>query len=221
MKEIRAEIITIGNELLAGYTVNTNATFISQQLLLTGLSVSWVTTIRDDAHEILTALETAGNRAEVVLISGGLGPTPDDITKQTICSYFDTELVFDESVFENIRNILQRRKLHLLESNRKQALVPASAEIIQNGAGTAPGLILKKKGTTYIFMPGVPQELQLMMQNTVPSYLKSVLELPSIHTHLLRTTGITEAGLYEQIRDIVDNEDRFPLSFLPDRKSVV
>lgn len=215
MKNISAEIITIGNELLAGYTVNTNATYISQQLLTIGISVGWVTTIRDDGDEILKALETSSERADLVLISGGLGPTPDDVTKQSICTFFDTEMVIDNNVFEDIKTLLRGRNLHLLESNRNQALVPKAATVIRNPIGTAPGLLLEKNSVVFIFMPGVPQELRYLVSGPVIEHIQSRLQVVPIHTHLLRTTGITEAGLYERIKDIVDAETKIQVSFLP------
>lgn len=215
MKAVQVEIITIGNELLAGYTVNTNATFIAQQLLTIGISVGWVTTIRDSHEEILSAFRVAQQRADAVLVSGGLGPTPDDITKKCIAEYFGTAFIRNEQVFADISRLLTNRNLHLLQSNRDQALVPDAAEIIRNPVGTAPGLILQKNRVPFIFMPGVPQEMQRMLSGPVLAYLKENLDIEPVTTHLLRTTGITEAALYERVKNIVDAEKNIQLSFLP------
>jgi len=215
MKTIKAELITIGNELLAGYTVNTNATFISQELLSVGITVIRVTTIRDTEDDIIAALTNAGKRADVVLVSGGLGPTPDDITKKCILDFFKTKMVFSQQVLDDVRSILQKRSLNSLQSNQNQAMVPESALILRNPVGTAPGLVLTKNNVPYIFMPGVPQEMKRIMHDHVLEYLSSTLSISPLHTHLLRTTGITEAGLYEKVKDIVDSENSFQLSFLP------
>ena len=212
VKPIKAEIIAIGNELLAGYTINTNATFISQQLLSIGITVNRVTTIRDTTADIIGALNAAGKRADAVIVSGGLGPTPDDITKNCIVRFFNTKLVFNEKVLEDVQSILQNRSQNIMQSNQNQAYVPESAKILRNSIGTAPGLVLEKDIVPYIFIPGVPQEMERMVKEQVLDYLKSILEIAPVYTHLLRTTGITEAGVYEKVKDVVDSETKYQLS---------
>ena len=215
MKTKVAEIISIGNEVLAGYTVNTNASFISQQLISIGLPVQWVTTISDHHDDIIFALKTANQRADAVLITGGLGPTPDDITKVSICEFFKTRLIEDKDVLNHVQNLLKNRGLNLLESNIAQALVPEKAEVLHNPVGTAPGLVLKKSGCYFFFMPGVPMEMKRITTEQVIPYLQKNIALPTIENRLLRTTGIAESRLYEKLKDILDEYSQFNMAFLP------
>ncbi|MBN2423776.1 MAG: competence/damage-inducible protein A [Calditrichaceae bacterium] len=215
MKMYKAEIISIGDEVLAGYTINTNASFISQQLALISLPVRWITTVSDDHDDIIYSLKTANGRADVVLITGGLGPTPDDITKKSICEYFNRPMVYDEKALADVESFLKQRKRTLTDANRLQAVIPKSDEVIYNWAGTAPGLILEKDGTTFIFMPGVPVEMKAMVNKFVLNYLSKKLKLPALHTRLLRTTGIAESTLYERLEEIINKNSRFPVAFLP------
>lgn len=215
MKIKLAEIISIGNEVLAGLTINTNAAYISTQISSIGLPVNWVTTIRDEHDDIIIALQTANKRADVVLVTGGLGPTPDDITKASICEYFGTELVKNEDVLNHVQNLLKNRNLNLLESNIAQALVPGKADILNNPVGTAPGLAMEKNGCYFFFMPGVPFEMRRLVDEQIMPYLLKKLKLPNVQIGLLRTTGIAESRLYELLKDIIDEYPQFPVAFLP------
>ncbi len=215
MKKYYAEIITIGNEVLAGQTVNTNATFISQKLMDIGLQVYWVTTIRDTHEEIIFALKTASRRADVIVVTGGLGPTPDDITKNSACAYFNTELVTDETVLRDVEKFVESRGFKLTDLNRGQALVPKAAEILRNPIGTAPGLLLEKDGKPYFFLPGVPREMKYLLTEHVVKYLSDRFELPKVHMKMLRTTSIPEAKLYEKLQDVVNKYPQFELGFYP------
>jgi nicotinamide-nucleotide amidase len=211
----QAEIISIGNEVLAGHTINTNATYISKQMASIGLPVHWVTTISDTHDDILFALKTANKRADVVLVTGGLGPTPDDITKATVCEYFNTTLIQDEHVLKHVQNLLKNRGLNLLDSNIAQAMVPDKADILHNPVGTAPGMALKNAGTYFFFMPGVPMEMKRLIDEQIIPYLQTKLKLPAIHSYLLRTTGIAESRLYELLKDTLKKYSQFPMAFLP------
>lgn len=215
MKTKLAEIISIGNEVLAGHTINTNAAYISQQMSAIGLPVYWVTTISDTHDEILFALNTANTRADVVLVTGGLGPTPDDITKATVCEYFNSPLVQNKNVLNHVQNLLKNRGLSLLDTNMAQALVPDKADILHNPVGTAPGLALENKGTYFFFMPGVPIEMKRLINEQIIPYLQKRLNLPAIRSYLLRTTGIAESRLFELLKDILKEYSQFPLAFLP------
>ncbi len=215
MDSIKAEIISIGNEILAGYTINTNASYISQELMRIGLPVGWVTTISDEHDAIMHALDTALKRAKAVLVTGGLGPTPDDITKKTICEFFQTEMVFNAEVFEDVQNFLRTRGVDLNRANRDQALVPAAARIIRNKMGTAPGLLLQKNSVYFFFMPGVPAEMKYITSSFITDFLAKELRLPEVHNRLLRTTGIAEAKLYERLKDILDLYPDCQVAFLP------
>ena len=143
-----AEIISIGDELLAGYTINTNSAFISQKLRGIGIHVKWVTTISDQSEEITSALELSNKRAQVVIVTGGLGPTPDDITKAAICTYFGSSLQENPQALSDLYALAEKRgyKKEMVEKNLAQALVPESAEVISNAYGTAPGIIMTKNG---------------------------------------------------------------------------
>lgn len=215
MKKYRAEIISIGNEVLAGYTVNTNATFISQQLLSIGLPVSWVNTIHDEHGEIIKALANAAQRADVVLVTGGLGPTPDDITKKTVCEYFNVGMRTDETTLNNVLHFLNSRNIKPSKLNQAQAIIPDCDLVIPNSVGTAPCLVFRREGTHFFFMPGVPGEMKRMIQDHILEYLNTELNLPPVHTALLRTTGIPESFLYEKLKPVLVSFPDIELSFLP------
>jgi nicotinamide-nucleotide amidase len=216
MKNINAELISIGNELLAGYTVNTNAAYIAARLKDSGIAVQWVTTIADEKGEILDVLARANQRADIIVVTGGLGPTPDDITKGTICEYFKTTLHEDEYVLHDLHKFAKDRNRdeHFIKLNQAQALVPETAIILRNKLGTAPGLILEKDKSVFVFMPGVPQEMKAIF-NVFIDFLKSRFNLPVIKTHILRTTAIAESRLHDILKDEIEAFPQFPFSFLP------
>lgn len=215
MKIKQAEIVSIGNEVLAGHTINTNAAYISQQMASIGLPVHWITTIGDTHDDILYALQTANKRADVVLVTGGLGPTPDDITKTTICEYFKSTLVKNAMVLKHIQKLLKKRGLSLLNSNIAQAFVPDKADILYNPVGTAPGMALIHNGCYFFFMPGVPLEMKRLIDEQIIPYLKRKLQFPTIKSYLLRTTGIAESRLFELLKDILNQYSQFSIAFLP------
>ncbi len=220
MKELFAEIITIGNEVLAGYTVNTNATFISNRLRESGIAVKWVTTIADEPPAIMQAWQQAATRAEIIITTGGLGPTPDDITKKCIADFFQAPLEKNEQATANLKRFFEHRRRKLTDLNLDQVLAPRGAEIIANPIGTASGLIMRRENRVFGFFPGVPSEMKAMMTGGFIPWLKNHLNLPEIHTRLLRTTGIAESRLYELVKDIVDSHPQYALSFLPKQTGV-
>ena len=220
MKKISAEQISIGNEILAGTTINTNSAFISQRLSAIGVATHWVTVIADEPPEILRALQQAWERAQVVIITGGLGPTPDDLTKQTLCDFFGARLVESPEVLADLKRFLAHRKRITLSSNKGQALVPEGAEIIHNPIGTAPGLVLKKDHTLFAFFPGVPQEMKAMIEPGLTSILKKNFALPLIETRILRTTGIGESTLHERLKPILAQHPGIPFAYLPNQTGV-
>ncbi len=215
MKTIQAEILSIGNELLAGITINTNAAYIAQQLHSIGIEVQWITVISDRQEEILQALKTAQQRAQVVVTTGGLGPTPDDITKQALCTFFEVPLYLDETVLEDVQRFVNNRQMRLNEVNRNQALIPKCERVLHNHHGTAPGLYFKRQATHFFFLPGVPREVYHLMQKDVLALLAEIFNLKPITSHLLRTTGIPESRLIEKIGDIVESFPHIRLAFLP------
>jgi len=213
--KFHVELISIGNELLAGYTINTNVANISRRLQTIGLQVRWTTVIADQHDDILYALRTAGERADIVLVTGGLGPTPDDITKRSIAEFFNVTFIWNDRVLEDVIRFLAQRGREISETNKYQAYIPDCDTVIYNEVGTAPGLVFSRNGKHYFFMPGVPVEMQYMMDTFILKYLQEKLTLPEIHTRLLRTTGIPESRLYESIRDLCDANPQFPVAFLP------
>ncbi len=212
---MKAEIISIGNELLSGRTVNTNATYIAQKLVEIGISVGWVQTIADAAEAIREALDTALRRADVVLLTGGLGPTHDDITKKVIAEYFGSKLVMNEEILRDVEEKFRRRGIPMPEINREQALVPDKAELMPNPVGTAPGMIFRHDGKLVFVMPGVPREMKSMMESSVIPRLQSECEACRIRVNLFRTTGIPESVIYEKIESELKRFSSYEIAFLP------
>lgn len=196
---ILAEIITIGDELLIGQVIDTNSAWMGQKLNEIGIKVKQITSISDDKMHILTTLEEAKKRADVILITGGLGPTKDDITKKTLCDYFDSELVFHEPSFKVIEEIFNSRGRTITETNRLQAYVPANCEVLVNKNGTAPGMWFNDGKKIIVSMPGVPNEMKGLMETLVIPQLKSKFNLaPIVHKTIL-TQGIGESFLSDLI----------------------
>ncbi len=196
---IYTELINIGDELLIGQVINTNATWIGQQLSLAGYWLRQITTIGDDEQEIIAALDAAKGRAQIILITGGLGPTKDDLTKDVLCKYFKTHLVFDKQAYNDIENIFHARGKVVTETNKRQAELPASCVPVYNKNGTAPGMWFNYGKQVFVSMPGVPFEMQAMMQNDVIPKLKQQFEaMPLIHK-TIQTQGIGESNLSDLI----------------------
>lgn len=202
-KEImKSEIITIGDEILIGQIVDTNSAWMAQQLNSIGVSVSQITSISDEKNHILKTLQDAESRADIILVTGGLGPTKDDITKNTVCEYFGSKLVLHEKSLLNIKTFLEKRGVNtIINNNRNQALVPDNCCVLENYIGTAPGMWLEKNNKVFIFMPGVPFEMQFLVTNEVLPRLKSKFKLPEIVHKTIHVYGIPEAYLAEKISD--------------------
>ena len=211
-----AEIISIGDELLVGQVVNTNATWIAQHLHEIGIPVKAISDIADDAEDIRTAIDRAFGRSDVILVTGGLGPTKDDITKNTLCAYFNTHLVFHQPSFENIEKLFGLRGIRISELNRKQAEVPANCTPLLNHQGTAPGMWFEKDNKILVSMPGVPFEMEDMMEKYVlPRLAGEENERIVVHRTIL-TQGIGESYLSELIRDWEENlPSTMKLAYLP------
>ncbi|WP_338357386.1 competence/damage-inducible protein A [Yeosuana marina] len=213
-----AEIITIGDELLIGQVVDTNSAFIAKELNKIGVSVYQITSVQDDENHILQAFEEAENRVDIILITGGLGPTKDDITKKTIAEYFNDTLVLEQSVLENIENIWkQYARQTLLQVNKDQALVPSKATVLMNTIGTAPGMWIEKEGKVFISLPGVPFEMKQLVQNKVIPKLTEKFRLPFIIHRTLMVYGLGESTLAARIESWEDAlPDFIKLAYLPD-----
>ncbi len=198
---MKAEIISIGDELLIGQVVNTNASWIGEQLTMAGISVYQAVSVADNHDHIFEALETAGKHADLVLITGGLGPTKDDITKQTLCDFFGSELVFNELVFEDVKEIFRVRGRQVSELNRKQAEVPDNCTVIRNEHGTASGMWFEKDGVIFVSMPGVPFEMKPMVSNYIIPNLIEKRNLPAIFHKTVLTQGVPESEMAAMIEN--------------------
>lgn len=210
-----AEIITIGDELLIGQVIDTNSAWMAEQLNIIGIRVHQITSISDNQEHILTTLKEASGRVQLILITGGLGPTKDDITKQTLCNYFDTSLVFSEEAYTNVEKLFSSRGVAVTEINRLQAMVPANCKVIANPNGTAPCMWFEKDGCIYISMPGVPFEMKAIMEQEIIPKLLNKLNQVIIHRTIL-TEGAGESYLASLIEPWEDSLPEFiKLAYLP------
>lgn len=211
-----AEIISIGDELLIGQVVNTNAAWMSRQLNWADVQVRHVSAVGDNADDIRQSLDVALSRAEVVLLTGGLGPTHDDITKKVVAEYFDSaEMVMDENVLAHIRALFQRRNLRMTPVNEAQALVPKKATVLWNDYGTAPGLLFEHDGRYCVVLPGVPAEMQHLMTERVLPFVKSKNKNATVRHRTIRTFGVAESHLFDKLSPIAELEKFGKIAFLP------
>lgn len=199
-----AELISIGDELLIGQTVNTNASWLGKELSLIGIRVKWVSTISDVKEDIISTIDTALNRSSLVIVTGGLGPTKDDITKYTLAEYFNSSLVLNEGVLERIEAYFSARGREMLEVNRLQAMLPEACEVIDNHYGTASGMWFEKNNSVLISLPGVPYEMKGLMQDLILSKLINRFKTSALYHKTMLTTGIGESYLAETISDWED-----------------
>ncbi|MDX9729249.1 MAG: competence/damage-inducible protein A [Bacteroidales bacterium] len=211
-----AEIITVGDEILIGQTVDTNSAWMGMQLSMRGIRVNRITSIPDRREEIINALDEALGRAPLVLMTGGLGPTSDDITKETLAEYFGSRLVMDPEVLAEISERIARRNLEMNENNRRQALVPECCRVLANHSGTAPGMLFDKDGSIIVSMPGVPFEMKHIMQTHVLPMLESMPGGRTIVHRNIMTYGTFEAKLAERLDGFESQlPDSVRLAYLP------
>jgi nicotinamide-nucleotide amidase len=213
-----SKIITIGDEILIGQVVNTNASFISEKLYSIGIPVSKVVTIEDTENALLNELDDSINNYNVTIITGGLGPTHDDITKPTLVKYFKDELISDDKVLEKVKSIFKSRNIDMPPVNYEQAMVPKNSKVIFNEYGTAPGLWIEKNNKIVIALPGVPFEMKEMMKLKVITMLKEKFDKDLkyvLKSKTLLTTGIGESHLAELIGDVKPIIENNKLAFLP------
>lgn len=217
-----AEIITIGDEILIGQIVDSNSAFIAKELNKIGISVFQITSIQDDKLHILNALEEASGRADIVLLTGGLGPTKDDVTKYTFCEYFDDRLELNEQVLDHIEELFKRYKVTpISDLNREQAMLPSRAEVLHNEYGTAPGMWMEKGKKVFISMPGVPYEMKELMEREVIPRLRDKYHRPFIYHKTILTRGMGESAVANKLAAW---EEQLPahlrFAYLPDIGSV-
>jgi len=218
----KVTIISIGDELLIGQTINTNAAYIGEKLTAIGYDVIRNFTVGDNKDDILKTLSDAETISDFIFITGGLGPTHDDITRNCILEYFQTDMIFDEQTFERIKKLFEKRNIPMPEINRNQAMVPRIAKVIPNDYGTAPGYDITKNGKRFFVMPGVPYEMRGMMENTILPDLKNYIQSKNIFysQKILYTTGIPESALYTKLEDIRPLFDEVKVAFLPSQFGV-
>ena len=214
---MKAAIVTIGDEILIGQIVDTNSSYIAKALDKIGIATHEMLSISDDKQHILDTFHSLQNKVEVVIVTGGLGPTKDDITKKTFCDYFEDNLVENDVVLVHVKSIIEGiYKRPITQMNRDQALVPTKAKVLFNQAGTAPGMWMEKENTVFISLPGVPYEMKYLIDNEVIPNLVQKFERPYIVHQTIMTYGRGESLIAEQIEEWEDNlPDFIKLAYLP------
>ncbi len=211
------EIITIGDEILIGQIVDTNSAFISKELNKIGVKVYQITSVQDDRDHILQALETANTRVDLVLVTGGLGPTKDDITKQCFAEFFDDHLIEDAHTLRHIKYLFETFvKKEPLPANLSQAMLPSKATVLFNKHGSAPGMWMEKDDTVFVSMPGVPYEMKHLMKESVLPRVIERFDRPHIYHKTLLTYGLGESAIADRIEDFEENLPKhIKLAYLP------
>ncbi|HRF76176.1 MAG TPA: CinA family nicotinamide mononucleotide deamidase-related protein, partial [Chitinophagales bacterium] len=213
---MKAVIISIGDEILNGTTINTNASWISTQIQPIGIDIHEVVAISDNAIHILHTLETFIGKVDIILITGGLGPTKDDITKKTICSYFKSELVFHQEIYARLKAAFEKRNIPFTENNRDQAMYPDNCTILDNPLGTAQGMWFEKNDTVIACMPGVPFEMKGLMTNQVIPKIMKRFNFPAIVNKYFMTSGISESFLANKLEPLeAILPEHITLAYLP------
>ena len=214
---MKAAIVTIGDEILIGQIVDTNSSYIAKALDKIGIATHEMLSISDDKQHILDTFNSLQNKVDVVIVTGGLGPTKDDITKKTFCDYFEDTLVENEAVLLHVKSIIEGfYKRPITQINREQALVPTKAKVLFNQAGTAPGMWMEKENTVFISLPGVPYEMKYLVDNEVIPNLVQKFERPYIVHQTIMTYGRGESMIAEQIEEWEDSlPDFIKLAYLP------
>ncbi len=216
MNTITAEIITIGDEILFGQITDTNTQWIGAELSAIGVRTIRKSSVGDNKSEILRILAEAGQRADIVIMTGGLGPTKDDITKTTLCEYFDTSLTINEEALVFVTEFFHKRGREITEINKGQAALPLNATYVPNTRGTAPGMWFRERSTIFVSLPGVPHEMKGLMTDEIIPRIKQSFDLPVIYHKMIKTIGIGESYLAERIEAW---EDALPphikLAYLP------
>jgi len=211
-----AEIITIGDELLYGQTVDTNSAYLGERLTSLGIEVKYKGAVGDEVKEIAAAIKLAMKRSDLVIATGGLGPTPDDVSKKAICDYFGKELVLYEDILRKVESWYAKRGVEMPEIVRSQALLPEGTIPLSNDWGTAPGIFLEEKGKLFFALPGVPIEMERIFDNGIVPILKE--RIPGgrvIAFRKIRTAGISEARLHEKLASLLEETGDIGFAFLP------
>lgn len=212
---MNAVIISIGNELLNGQVMNTNAAFIAQKLNSAGIGVQQIVTIGDDETQIVSAFDAYLQKHDIAVVTGGLGPTHDDVTRSAVCKFFNTDLILDDAALTNIKAIMQKRNIPLTKTAEDQARVPRGCIVIPNRHGTASGMLFERGNKFFIVMPGVPYEMESMVTDFLLPYFQKKNVGQVIYQRTLKTTGISESSLTTQLGDLNQLLQGASLAFLP------
>ena len=200
------ELISVGTEILLGDILNTDAQYLSIELAKLGISVIHQSTVGDNRERLLAQLDEAAKRSDIIILSGGLGPTPDDLTKEVCCEFFGKEMVLHEPTVEKIKNYFSSKGMEMAQNNLKQAMLPRDCVIFPNDNGTAPGMAIEKDGVHILVLPGPPRELKPMFRNCAVPYLMQFSDR-IIVSHNIRTFGIGESSMAEKVNDLFDAEN--------------
>lgn len=210
-----ATILTIGDELLIGQTIDTNSSWMGEELTKLGVQVIEKVTIRDEHESIIEAIDNLSGKADILLITGGLGPTKDDITKKAIADFLDCEMEFDEGTWKKIEGFFKKLGRPTTEAHKVQCYMPEMAHLLDNNMGTAPGMLFNYEGMIIISMPGVPYEMKYIMSNSVLPMIASRTSI-TLYNHTLQTIGRGESMIADEIADIVDSmPDNMSMAYLP------
>lgn len=214
---MKAELVSIGDEILIGQIINTNAVFLAKELNRIGVEIAQISSISDQKEIIVNALDEARKRADIIIMTGGLGPTKDDVTKHTLCEYFDDQLVKNELVLEHIENIFKKYVTTPISNmNREQANLPTKATILHNRFGTAAGLWFMDGGQVFISLPGVPYEMEALIKNEVLPKIQQQFVLPALYHKTILTYGLGESVIAERIENWENNlPESIKLAYLP------
>lgn len=218
---MKAEIITIGDEILIGQVIDANSAWIAEQFNLNGIEIYQITSVHDNHQHILEALKKAEEKVDLVIMTGGLGPTKDDITKYALCDYFNTKLVFHQPTFEHIKTRFTKLNIDVNKLNRDQALVPESCTVLFNKAGTAPGLWFEKKDTYFVSLPGVPFEMKYLVESEILPRMRATGKVNAIYHKTVLTQGLPESMLAMKLEEWEDSlPQNIKLAYLPSPMAV-
>ena len=214
---MKAELVSIGDEILIGQIINTNAVFLAKELNSIGVEIAQISSISDQKEIIVNALDEARKRADIIIMTGGLGPTKDDVTKHTLCEYFDDQLVKNELVLEHIENIFKKYvTTPISDMNREQANLPTKATILHNRFGTAAGMWFMDGGQVFVSLPGVPYEMEALIKNEVLPKIQQQFVLPALYHKTILTYGLGESVIAERIENWENNlPESIKLAYLP------
>jgi nicotinamide-nucleotide amidase len=209
---VDAEIICVGNEIISGFVKDTNSGFISRELSKIGINVKYISAIGDDPEAILSTLDIARYRSQIIIITGGLGPTSDDITMETVSNYFSRELEIDNEIMTKIEEMASKNG-NVADNAYKMALIPQDVRIFKNEVGVAPGILIEDEDILVFVLPGVPKEVESLMLKSVIPYLKDKIPQNFIKEKVIKTSGITESLLFEKVEKL--DFENSEISFLP------